>query len=451
MFPFRPILLVKAIECCGGRIQVGRTAELHIGRFTPSWPIQNTRPSFHLIVGGPDALLSWLETQLGLLTAPPTWSGRITEYAALLEGAPGAAYARSLEVDRWATSAELLARRDELRMAGWDGFACEALPPILNDMAAAEGSGRALRAGTAERLQAVAQVLESGLTLPPHRCVLRESAAAWPSAWQRVLERMEIVIAEDPAPAGTEGSALRVIQERTQNAEPVRTGPDGSVRWVSASSVAAAVEAVADALGHEPDELAHTAICCEDASVALRLDRALARRGLPTMGAGHSTVFAPALQVLPLVLGLCYEPVDAATLLEFVSLPRGPLPRRVGRRLARALADQPGLGSRVWDAAVAELTSEEKDPDGKTARRLAEWFDHPRFPHGSPLPSRVVAERCGKVARWAIGLASAESIEDEAHSLTALAGQAKTLGELAASQGGSMPADTIWRPPIASG
>ena len=89
---------------------MGNIAELHIGRFTPSWPAQDVSPSWNRVVGGPDALLLWLETQLGLLAEPPTWSGRITEYAALLEGVSGASFARSLSVDRWATSAELLTR-----------------------------------------------------------------------------------------------------------------------------------------------------------------------------------------------------------------------------------------------------------------------------------------------------------------------------------------------------
>jgi len=422
---------------------VGARAELHIGRFTPSWPIQDCAPSWNRVVGGPDALLLWLETQLGLLAEPPTWSGRITEYAALLEGALGAVFARSLAVDRWATSAELLARRDALLMAGWDRAACEGLPRLICDMAAAEAGGRSLRAGEAERLAAVVSALSCGRALPSHRCVLREAPEDWPLAWQPVLSLLSVEVSADPMASGDDGSLLRGIQDRILGADSSPAAPDSSVRWVSASSVATAVEAVADALALAPELLSGTAVCCEDAVVALRLDRALARRGLPTMGAAHSSVFSPALQVLPLVLGLCYEPVDPGTLLEFVSLPLGPVPRRVGRRLAGALGRQPGLGSREWEAAVSELTSPEKDPGKKIAKRLTDWLDHPRVPHGSDLPAGLVAERCGKVAQWAIGRATVkgevgETEEGEIESLMALAAQAKVLGDLAGSQGGAI-------------
>ncbi len=426
---------------------MGDIAELRIGQFTPSWPAQDLSPSWNRVVGGPDALLLWLETQLGFLAEPPTFSGRITEYAALLSGVAGASFATSLTVDRWACSAELLARRDELRMAGWDGAEGEGLPPLLRDLAAAEagfdGAGRTLRAGEAERLAAVQAALAGGRALPPHRCVLREAPGEWPAAWQPVLGLLSVERSAPLSAAGSAGSSLRGIQDRILGRDSKPTAPDPSVRWVSASSVATAVEAVADALTVDPELLATTAVCCEDAVVALRLDRALARRGLPTMGAAHSSVFSPALQVLPLVLGLCYKPVDPGTLLEFVSLPLGPLPRRVGRRLARALGEQPGLGSREWEKAVSDLTAPEADPDQLIAKRLEEWLEHPRVPHGTDLPAELVAERCGKVSRWAIGRASVtpevgEDDEGEIESLLTLAAQAKVLGDLVGTFGGSI-------------
>ena len=61
-----------------------------------------------------------------------------------------------------------------------------------------------------------------------------------------------------------------------------------------------------------------------------------------------------------------------------------------------------------------------------------------------PGRSCLVAERCGKVAQWAIGRATAETRAGEIESLMALAAQAKVLGELAGSQG-----KTISQPQLA--
>ncbi len=46
--------------------------------------------------GGPDTLLRWLETQLGLLSETVPLSSRILEFAGLLDGYEKAAYAKSL-------------------------------------------------------------------------------------------------------------------------------------------------------------------------------------------------------------------------------------------------------------------------------------------------------------------------------------------------------------------
>ncbi len=323
---------------------MGDIAELHIGRFTPSWPAQDLSPSFNCVVRGRMRCCRGSRRSSGWWPNRRRGAGGLPSSAALLSGVSGASFAASLSVDRWACSAELLARRDGLRMARWDGVAGAGLPPLICDMAEAEAAGRALRAGEAERLSAIASALSGGRALPAHRVVLREAPEDWPAAWRAVLALLCVEVSAAPVAAGVEGSSLRGIQDRMLGADGGICAPDSSVRWISASSVATAAEALADALAAEPDLLADTAVCCEDAAVALRLDRALARRGLPTMGAAHSSVFSPALQVLPLVLGLCYEPVDPGTLLEFVALPLGPVPRRVGRRLARALGRQPGLG-----------------------------------------------------------------------------------------------------------
>jgi ATP-dependent helicase/nuclease subunit B len=111
--------------------------------------------------GGPDSLLRWLETQLGLLSQTAPLSSRILEFAGLLDGRKEARYAESLTTDRWGTASDLLARRDELRMAGWSGLDRPELPPLVRDLALATRGHQLTWPDTSSRLIAVSEALET--------------------------------------------------------------------------------------------------------------------------------------------------------------------------------------------------------------------------------------------------------------------------------------------------
>lgn len=127
--------------------------------------------------GGPEVLLRWLETQLGLVKDRPSLASRITEYAAILDGVPDACFAPSVATDRWATTGELLSRRDELRLSGWEETELPHLPPLVRDMARAAQIRKPRWPDGSERLQRVLNALIAGQALPPHRCVLGEDRA----------------------------------------------------------------------------------------------------------------------------------------------------------------------------------------------------------------------------------------------------------------------------------
>ena len=65
-------------------------------------------------------------------------AARVMQYAAALAKISGACFERSLEADRWETASELLQRRDELMMCGWDGASSQDCPKIAADLARAE-------------------------------------------------------------------------------------------------------------------------------------------------------------------------------------------------------------------------------------------------------------------------------------------------------------------------
>ena len=391
--------------------------------------------------GGPDALLNWLETQLGLIGPVVPKASRVTELASWLDRAGDAVFTQSLATDRWATASELLTRRDELRMAGWRGDGDESLPMLMRDLSRALEGRDSVFADETARLQRVLQALADGQKLPSHRCVLEDWIDLWPPMWRVVLGRLMVENATRCLPDGANGSTLRAAQELVNAGKPQPLVQDTSFRFVTTRSETAACEFVAATLAKAPEFLAETVVYCESDLVALRLDACLNRLGLPTMGAVAVSRAHPVLQVLPLCLSLCWEPVDPQVLLDFLTLPVNPIPRRVSGPLIDSLVEQPGLGSARWEAAIAELCSPENDPDGKLLARINAWLMCERVPRNKPISSAAIRARCGLVAQWAAGRALyllEDADPDSAHLAEALqvaAGHASALGELVESQG----------------
>ena len=354
--------------------------------------------------GAPETLLKWLETQLGLPVPSIHKASRITEYAEALDTLPdGSTISASLKNDRWETASELLSRRDELLLAGWDEVNSDALPDVVRDLARAAQSRTFTFPGEATRLQRVLDALEVGQVLPPHCCALHDLPEQWPTLWRSVLAKLNIVEQAAEPPCGPEGFALHTAQTVIRGGNITTIEQDSTFRYVHIRSQSASVEFIAAVLAAAPDKLPTTVICCEDDDLALRLDACLSRVGLPTTGASAWSRAHPVLQVLPLSLALCWEPVDPQALLDFLTLPVSPLRRRAASKLADALAEEPGLGSSSWDAAVEKLCNEENDPEGKLRERLDAWLTCDRTARASEISSRLVRTRCGMVAQWASG------------------------------------------------
>lgn len=390
--------------------------------------------------GGPETLLRWLETQLGLPTIENHRASCVTEYASALDSVMDSIISPSMATDRWATASELLSRRDELQLSGWDQGGLDGLPALVRDLALTAKDRIFVFPSVSDRLQRVVDALDDGQLLPAHICILGDDRDRWPKRWQTVLSRLTIEPFVDAPPAANEGTALYLAQRVVRGAKESNIELDASLRYVQTLSQTAAVEFVASTLAHNREQLERTVILCEDDQLAMQLDACLHRYDLPTMGASACSPAHPVLQILPLSLALCWQPVDPQCLLDFLTLPICPIPRRAATRLATALTNQPGLGSAEWQLAVEELSSAENDADGKLRARLDLWLFSNRVHRNSLIPTSLVAERCAAVAKWASGLAIAMTAEEISHPLliNALhisAGQATLLGELAQSQG----------------
>ncbi len=364
------------------------------------------RPTLDQIVGGPSLLLAWLEVQLGLPHAEMHRAARVMQFATALDSVSDACFTRSMQADRWATASELLERRDGLMLCGWDGKPNDTHPRIARDLARAEAVHTDGFPGIAERIAAVGEALHAGQILPSHQCQLEEPLEYWPKAWQAILTKLNVCQPDVSVPLSPNSSALFKAACVVRGQKPSSISCDASLRVTQTRSDTAAVEFVAAVLANSPEKLSTTVVYCEDDALAVRLDACLQRIGLPTMGASLQTRAHPVLQVLPLSLELCWDPVDPQCLLDFLTLPVLPLPRPAASSLARALSEQPGLGSEAWESAFAELCKTSEADDGKLKDCLLEWLGGQRSPHGEPIASELISDQCKRVAKWAVGRAT---------------------------------------------
>lgn len=355
----------------------------------------------------PAQLLSDLELRLGLpqdeqsaAVRVPSWSKRL---AALVGTAPF--YARSFAVDSLGTAKTLLAWRDELVEAGWNGQAIAGGGDRLDAMAALEALSEAepLPLGRADRMVRVESELRASSR---HRVydglALVEERALWPVRWRSIFTLLEERGAriEQLTPELATASAdsdLGILQRMLRGGLPSRRSKEGSA--VKGDGTLLVLR------GDTPSDLAEltaallvkhreraTVVRCADAET---LEVALARHGLPQQGHAGSSAWRPAMQLLPLALELAYEPRDPYRVLELLTLPIGPFQGMLGRQLARAVSKQPGVGGTEW------VRQKEK-----AVERLRAWRLRLRAEEGMPEPDAAidveayVAGRLQRVAEW---------------------------------------------------
>ena len=142
------------------------------------------------------------------------------------------------------------------------------------------------------------------------------------------------------------------------------------------------------------------------------LDRALQARGLPALGQSAASPWRGALQVLPLAFAASWAPFDAKALLDLLLLPRPPIGRNAARKLARALAREPGTGAAAWDRAWAELEADlaerfadHPSAEAEIARRRArwrEWTTGGLYSRADGIPADAARRIAARVGQWAV-------------------------------------------------
>ncbi len=340
-------------------------------------------------VWNPAALLANLELRLGLPTPRVNeavrvqgWSRRLAE----VQAQRPRFYTESHRVDSLGTATALLAMRDELVAAGWNGEVISGGGDRLATFADLE-AGAELPPGTSDRVRRVEDELRRRRVRPFHELRLAESWAVWPARWQRIfvlLEDIGVPVRTAPVTFAANGDTdLGRVQallrgDRGQNA-PALKG-DGSLlvlRAETSSELAPALAALLRAWNEPSTALlrggeTHT------------LDDALVAQGLPSTGVSSASPWRPAAQVLPLAIELAFEPRDPYRVLELVTLPIGPFEGMVGRELASALSEAPGIGGPPWQEAKENIAEYAKEDAEKKLARVAEWLETPGHPDFAP-------------------------------------------------------------------
>jgi ATP-dependent helicase/nuclease subunit B len=358
-------------------------------------------------VAGPLGCLDQFGQWLGLNTRATPEASRIAACHAALVAQEGRFWSKSFSVDSWATARRVLALRDALLFAGWDGKADDTTPPRIADLAGLP----ALPRGAADVLDDVIAVLSERKPSFLPRFVLAEPAKLWPPLWQKLFVQLDATDYAPPkAPANGDLAALRRFFE----GGPAATwAGDGSVALLAGDNACSANLLSAWLPALPPGEV----LIGGDESMLSTLLRA---RHQPRPAALEGADLGA--QLLALGLALLWDPFDAGAALEFLALPQHPLGGAC-RFLTDAIVTSPGYGGVNYRAARhfalrAKLRADRARGFDRATRHTAArarlaaidaWLPPRRYKAEDGIPAGAVTTVCGLVQSWAIKRAIPEA------------------------------------------
>jgi ATP-dependent helicase/nuclease subunit B len=397
---------------------------------------------------GPQGLLFFLESHLGLIGHPADNDYlRIEQYRQVLSrylaDHPTVFYRAAFEADQFATAIELLDRRDELRMAGWDFMMEKELPPRLEALAAIEAlitSGEySVAAGWADRMEMVVEALEQR-SVPIQKIYHREAVDLLPPIWKRlfllftkqgtILEEIATPTAEGQTDLARFQRALTEVSNEKKAPQDLRG--DGTLLILRGKRETDLAAFTAQLLQRNKET--HPLCLIPDRNRTL--DDALIQEGLPSLGIAPASLARPTLQVLKLVTVFLWNPIDPFKIMEFVSLATKPLEEELAYQIAAQIAQTPGVKGDGWNAmigryfkALEERVKEQPSLDVEAIKyQYRFWFERKRFDQQQQVPKEEVLDIFQYLTRWAY--AAFEDSGSENSSLLILSEQARKVFEL---------------------
>lgn len=383
---------------------------------------------------GPGGMVGLLETRLGMTMPTVHPVRRINETMGRLdEVAAGRArdwFGKSYEVDAWSTARQLLAWRDQLVEAGWDGKTTLLGSPRLEAIACLEQSQLPLFPGTGDRINRVLAALgecREGDALGLESICLVEPREFFPPVWGWILDRLEDL-------------GVRITQlSFPDHSGVISSNGDDSLILLKADNEWEGAAHLALWLAAARDENKSVAIICGmDTGI---LDQALAAHNLPRLGRSAPSKWREAQQILPLILSNAWKPLDIQRLVELLSLSIPPFPGWACRLLLSAIAREPGVDGKEWNQALAKIQEQrllELTQKGETDGEAKAWalvseiqslLVDLRFDPEEGIPEEELRRRCQKVIDllgWKVGMDSR---------LASVIGQARELQQLSMGKG----------------
>ncbi len=425
----------------------------------PSLPRPETEAGSHYV--GPKGLLLLFETWYGLGGNPNDIDYlRVEQYRQVLLRHLVAAtvqpfYQKSFEADQFTTAAEMLSRRDELLLSGWDFTKKTDQPSRLATISELEAifqdeaAELAIVPGFSDRFNAVLLALAER-PAPVSEIWVNEPLGLLPRHFQRFFEKLsqttgvevrQLLLPELPITAQTD---LQKFQQRLVTANPGKTKEtlqnDGSLLLLRARRASEAAAWLAQLVrlnfggrnwesGVESTPTPNFLISDKNRT----LDLALIQEGQPSLGIQSTSLARPTLQLLKLVTAFLWEPVNPYHILEFVSLSVKPLAEELSTRIANQVAATPGLQGEGWYAMINRYFEELAENESLTVvndqrRQYNFWFERRRYDMGRTAPKSEVTAIFDHLRQWAV-----KAFEDGGgrnHSLIVLSEQAKRVAEL---------------------
>ncbi len=365
---------------------------------------------------GPQGMLSILEIQLGLYSRAPALTDRLVQYLNCLKEAdtPARFYSASFAADAFATASTLLQWRDLLYMSGWQGHFTNEVTPRLKDLANVEKlASSQVEPNIGQRLQRVID------TLTRQRCHINcielvDPLEHYPPLWQQLIclmrdkHQVELVTPKPPTPSAPEETDLGKLQRALLNdatTSKLALSGDGSIALLTASSPELSAFGLAQLCAHYTNssgKLPESVIVAEQNGTTL--DTSFEQLDLPRPGFSNQSPWRPSFQLLPLAFEILWQPLDPNILLQFLTHPVGPMPRRLKSRLADVVSTYPGIGGNQWHKVINDYIEELRTTNAKAADQLLEttqsWLHTPRYAPDPGMPISAAIKHTTLVADW---------------------------------------------------
>lgn len=404
---------------------------------------------------GPKGLLYLLESRMGLAGyANDNEYLRIEAYRQalkiFLEREPHAFFKNSFDADQFATAAELLSRRDELKINGLAFTPTADTPERIQVICQIEqhfatasdgiSKPKALPFGFADRFCQVLEKIESH-QLGIDRVELKEPSSLLPFYLHRLFDLLRStgktdIVEVTPYMAPPAVTDLQRFQHYLsgESRSVTTLENDGSLLLVRAKRLVDASVFLSKLMRKNE----HFKPLCLLPEMNRQLDNAFIQEGLPSLGILSASLARPSLQILKLIPAFLWEPIDPFKILEFTSLTLKPLADDLALVIARQMAASPGLNSESWYIAINQYFDDlkvrslkRKDQEFSRIRKQYDfWFERRRYPVQGTVPKKDVLVLYGYLKEWAFEMFSETGERNP--SLLVLGEQARRIEELLA-------------------